>query len=81
MPALSGHPSLILVTGANGFVGMWIVRHLLEKDYSVRAAVRTKERGQHLLEIFKSHGNKLQLTIVGNMTEVRRSSSTYEKDQ
>ncbi|QKX60077.1 uncharacterized protein TRUGW13939_07219 [Talaromyces rugulosus] len=69
MPALSGPPFLILVTGANGFVGTWIVHHLLENGYSVRAAVRTKEKGQYLLETFKSYGTKLQLTIVGNMTE------------
>jgi nucleoside-diphosphate-sugar epimerase len=74
MPALSGPPFLILVTGANGFVGTWIVHHLLENGYSVRAAVRMKEKGQYLLETFKSYGTKLQPTIVGNMTEVKPTS-------
>lgn len=62
--------SVILVSGANGFLGTWIVRQLLEEGYSVRAAVRTMERGAYLKELFKSHGERLEIVAVGDLTEV-----------
>jgi nucleoside-diphosphate-sugar epimerase len=34
----------ILVTGATGYVGSWIVKYLLEKGYKVRITVRDKAR-------------------------------------
>lgn len=40
----------ILVTGANGFVGKHLCRALLNKNYSIRAAVRTEEAKQELSE-------------------------------
>ncbi|KAH9896122.1 NAD(P)-binding protein [Cubamyces lactineus] len=33
-------PAKVLVTGANGYIGQWIVRRLLEGGYLVRAVVR-----------------------------------------
>jgi nucleoside-diphosphate-sugar epimerase len=38
----------ILVTGANGFIGMHVCRLLVESGYFVRAAVRKKERASGL---------------------------------
>ncbi|KAI8976325.1 NAD(P)-binding protein [Trametes punicea] len=40
MPAIFS-PATILVTGANGFIGLWIIRELLRRGYSVRGTVRT----------------------------------------
>ncbi|KAI0325587.1 NAD-P-binding protein [Cubamyces sp. BRFM 1775] len=40
MPTVSA-PSNILVTGANGYLGLWIVRALLERGYSVKGTVRS----------------------------------------
>lgn len=71
MPSLSGTKHLILVTGANGFLGTWIVHYLLEKGYWVRAAVRNEAKGQHLLKIFEEYGEKLELSIVGDIIEVQ----------
>ena len=34
----------ILVTGGTGYVGSWIVKYLLEKDYRVRITVRDKSK-------------------------------------
>ena len=71
MPALNGPPALILVTGANGYVGTWIVQQLLELGYSVRAAVRTADRGQYLQTIFQEYGDKLEITAIGDIVEVQ----------
>lgn len=71
MPALTKRqPNKILVTGANGFVGTWIVRTALEYAYSVRAAVRSEKSGIHLLKTFEQYGDKLELCFVGDIAEV-----------
>lgn len=71
MPAISSNRPLILVTGSNGYLGTWIVRQLLERRYSVRAAVRTEERGSHLRQMFRSYGEDLQIIAVGDIEKVR----------
>lgn len=76
MPALNGPPALILVTGANGYVGTWIVQHLLKLGYSVRAAVRTAERGQYLQRIFREYGDKLEIIAIGDIVDVQRLRSS-----
>ncbi|MBS3761442.1 MAG: NAD(P)-dependent oxidoreductase, partial [Halodesulfurarchaeum sp.] len=40
----------ILVTGATGFVGGYLVTDLLEHDYDVRALTRDREAGQERLD-------------------------------
>ncbi|KAI0344819.1 D-lactaldehyde dehydrogenase [Trametopsis cervina] len=67
MPAITDKGSNILVTGANGFIGTWIVGDLLERGYNVRAAVRSEDKGRHLLDIYKKYENKLKLIAVGDM--------------
>ncbi|KAI0759548.1 NAD-P-binding protein [Trametes elegans] len=47
MPAISP-PGRVLITGANGYVGCWVVRALLEKGYAVRGVVRTEEKARAL---------------------------------
>ncbi|KAI0641575.1 NAD-P-binding protein [Trametes meyenii] len=53
MPVLSP-PAKILVTGANGYVGCWVARALLEKGYSVRATVRTEDKARALSALMAS---------------------------
>ncbi|KAJ3563426.1 hypothetical protein NP233_g8946 [Leucocoprinus birnbaumii] len=43
--AIALPPAKVLVTGANGYLGMWIVRTLLEQGYSVRVTVRVASKG------------------------------------
>ncbi|KAG6861785.1 hypothetical protein C0995_012289 [Termitomyces sp. Mi166 len=59
----------VLVSGANGFVAMWIVRKLLEKGYAVRGTVRSAEKGKYLEEYFKAYGDKFEITIVEDITK------------
>ncbi|KAI0653470.1 NAD(P)-binding protein [Cubamyces menziesii] len=51
MPNVSA-PSKVLVTGANGYIGQWIVRRLLEGGYLVRVAVRSADKGDALVKLF-----------------------------
>lgn len=73
MPSISGPGARVLVTGANGFLGTWIVRQLLERGYLVRAAVRDPAKGEYLRECFNSYGDYLECIAVGDIVEVRNS--------
>ncbi|KAH6883771.1 D-lactaldehyde dehydrogenase [Coprinopsis sp. MPI-PUGE-AT-0042] len=68
MPTISSSDK-VLVTGANGYVALWIVKVLLERGNSVRAAVRSESKGRHLRELFKSYGDKLEIVAVPDMTK------------
>ncbi|KAH6903136.1 D-lactaldehyde dehydrogenase [Coprinopsis sp. MPI-PUGE-AT-0042] len=59
----------VLVTGANGYIAMWTVRKLLEKGYSVRATVRSEKKGAHLVDYFKSYGDKLEIAVVADISK------------
>ncbi|KAG6888784.1 hypothetical protein C0992_007514 [Termitomyces sp. T32_za158] len=60
----------VLVSGANGFVAMWIVRKLLEKGYAVRGTVRSADKGKYLESYFQAYGTKLEITVVEDITKV-----------
>jgi len=65
-------PAKVLVTGANGYVAMWLVRILLEQGYTVRGTVRTADKGKHLTEYFGKRGfgpDKLEMVVVADITE------------
>ncbi|HET8573112.1 MAG TPA: NAD-dependent epimerase/dehydratase family protein [Edaphocola sp.] len=56
--------SIVMVTGGTGYVGSWIVRALLEKGYTVRAAIRNKSnisKVRHLLDIEAGTPGHLEL--------------------
>ena len=61
--------SLVLVTGANGYIGSHIVDQLLQLGYRVRGTVRTEAKGQWLREYAdKKYGQgKLDLVVVPDM--------------
>jgi nucleoside-diphosphate-sugar epimerase len=61
--------SKILVTGANGYIALWVLRKLLEQGYSVRAQVRSEAKGKHLKEYFKSYADKIELVVVEDITK------------
>ncbi|KAI0325591.1 NAD-P-binding protein [Cubamyces sp. BRFM 1775] len=70
MPALYP-PAKVLVTGANGFVGCWIVRLLLEAGYAVRAAVRTPDKARTLTTQITSKypGGAFECAVVPDITK------------
>ncbi|KZO89724.1 NAD(P)-binding protein [Calocera viscosa TUFC12733] len=59
-------PAKVLVTGANGFISVWICRQLLEAGYAVRGAVRDPSKGDYMATLFKSFGiwEKFEYMIV-----------------
>ena len=71
MPAIT--TGKVLVTGANGFIAVWLVKDLLEKGFSVRGTVRSESKGEHLKKLFSQYGDKLELVVVDDITKVRQS--------
>jgi hypothetical protein len=70
MPAVYP-PAKVLVSGANGFVGIWVVRNLLRRGYSVRGTVRSLEKGDYLKQKFERYEDRLEIIVVEDVTQVR----------
>ncbi|OJT14836.1 NADPH-dependent aldehyde reductase ARI1 [Trametes pubescens] len=67
MPAITS--GRVLVTGANGFVAVWVLKYLLERSFTVRGTIRSESKGVYLRELFKAHGDKLELVVVPDITK------------
>ncbi|KAJ6531438.1 hypothetical protein DFH09DRAFT_1183626 [Mycena vulgaris] len=67
MPAVTS--GKVLVSGANGYIAVWVVRTLLEEGFSVRGAVRSIDKGKHLSELFAPYGDKFELVVVPDITQ------------
>jgi len=61
----------VLVSGANGYIAMWVVQTLLEQGYTVRGAVRSAEKGKRLREYFHPYGDKVEWVVVEDIMKVR----------
>ncbi|TFK38824.1 hypothetical protein BDQ12DRAFT_666053 [Crucibulum laeve] len=68
-PVPTSPHSKVLVTGANGFIAMGIIRSLLEQEYSMRGAVRTKEKSALLEELFASYAERFEVVVVLGITK------------
>lgn len=58
----------LLVTGANGFVALHIVRESLEKGYYVRGTVRSESSIAKIRDTFSQYADKLSLVVVPDIT-------------
>ena len=65
----------ILVSGANGYLAMWVVRTFLERGYAVRGTVRNDAKAKFVREYFSElgYGEKFEAVIVADITKVRIS--------
>lgn len=59
----------VLVTGANGYVAIWIIKTLLEKGYSVWGTIRSDSKAAHVRSLFASYGDKFELVAVNDFTK------------
>lgn len=67
MPAIT--KGKVLVTGANGYIAVWVVKSLLDSGFSVRGTVRRESSIPYLKETFKEHGDKLEFVVVPDITK------------
>lgn len=63
--------SLVLVTGANGFIGSHVVDEFLAAGYKVRGTARSDSKGAWVKDLFdKKYGSgKFELAIVPDMNK------------
>ena len=59
-----------MVTGANGFVAVWVVQELLEHGFAVRGTVRAESKATYLSDRFEAYGDKFEFAIVPDMAAV-----------
>ena len=69
MPAITS--GKVLVTGASGYIAVWVVKVLLDRGFSVRGTVRSESKGQVLKEVFKTYGETLEYVVVDDIAKVR----------
>jgi len=62
-------PAKVLVTGANGFLALHIVKQLLEQGYSVRGTVRSASKGEWIKNKFSEFGDKIECVTVEDITK------------
>ncbi|KAI0635003.1 D-lactaldehyde dehydrogenase [Trametes polyzona] len=67
MPAITS--GRVLVTGANGYVAVWILKYLLDHGFTVRGTVRSEKKSAYLRELFKDDADRLELVVIENITE------------
>lgn len=67
----------VLVTGANGYLALWIIYDLLEKGFSVRGTVRSEEKGKWLDTKFSNYGDRFQWVTVEDITKVNFLTSSH----
>ncbi|CUA76400.1 one of five C, albicans genes similar to a set of S. cerevisiae reductase-like genes, including stress-induced methylglyoxal reductase GRE2 (YOL151W) [Rhizoctonia solani] len=48
-------PAKILLTGANGYYAVYVIKDLLERGYNVIGTVRSEPKGEDLVKLFSSH--------------------------
>jgi nucleoside-diphosphate-sugar epimerase len=63
-------PAKVLVSGANGFIAVWVVQTLLDKGYAVRGTVRSLSKAEHLKKLFENYEEKFELVIVEDIGKV-----------
>lgn len=60
----------VLVTGATGYIAAWVVQALLDQGFAVRGTVRSNRKGQHLVDLFQSYGDRFEIFVVEDMAAV-----------
>ena len=56
--------------GGSGFIGSWVIRTLLDRQYTVRAAVRSPAKGESLCKIFGDSLENFEYVVVPDIRAV-----------
>lgn len=61
----------VLVTGVTGFIGAHVALKLLQAGYTVRGAVRSKKKGELLLQqsVFREYTDRFRVVEVSNIEQ------------
>ncbi|KAI9058000.1 NAD(P)-binding protein [Trametes sanguinea] len=59
----------VLLTGANGYIAVWIVKTLLDAGYAVRGTVRSERKATHLRNLFSSAGDRFEVVIIEDIAK------------
>ncbi|KAI0245434.1 hypothetical protein BJV78DRAFT_1263392 [Lactifluus subvellereus] len=62
-------PAKVLVTGANGYLAVWVVKKYLEAGYSVRGTVRSLDKSAFLNDKFAHYGDRFELVAIEDITK------------
>ncbi|PPQ64060.1 hypothetical protein CVT24_008873 [Panaeolus cyanescens] len=70
MPAIEKN-NKVLVSGANGYIAMWVVRHFLERGYRVRGTARNEEKCEFMRNYFSKlgYGEQFEAVVVEDITK------------
>jgi nucleoside-diphosphate-sugar epimerase len=65
-------PAKVLVSGATGYIAVWVVQNLLDRGYAVRGTARSVAKGDFLKKVFASYasGDRFEVVIVVDIAEV-----------
>ena len=67
---MSSTPKLVLVTGANGYLGSAVVQHCLEHGYHVRGTVRSQAKAEGVKGLLQQkYGSALSFVAIDDMTK------------
>ncbi|BEI83003.1 hypothetical protein CcaverHIS002_0308710 [Cutaneotrichosporon cavernicola] len=61
--------SLVLVTGASGFIAVHTIKTFLENGYPVRGTVRSHAKGEYLADLFKGSKVPFEYVIVEDIAQ------------
>lgn len=59
----------VLVSGANGFIAVWVVKALLDAGYAVRGTVRDDRKTVHLHKIFANVRSRFETVVIADITK------------
>ncbi|KAJ3493086.1 hypothetical protein NMY22_g20255 [Coprinellus aureogranulatus] len=59
----------ILITGASGFVGQWVLRKLLDRGHTARVVVRSESKANGVKKVFADDVSKLEFVVIEDMSK------------
>jgi nucleoside-diphosphate-sugar epimerase len=67
----------LLITGANGFLGLYVVREALERGYHVRGTVLSEISAAKVRGLFAKYDSRLSLSVIPDLTKKELYESAF----